>query len=135
MKPNVRNFAIVTSTVAFATMFSVGWSEQRGVSLTVESAHARIGRPLTPFSVAGVARRQYRRSLYGYGAGPVGAGLFGSAAVAATSPRNYDDYFYYYVPSAGTGYYFSRSYVTPLIARPTLFPRYYGGYPSYYYGW
>jgi hypothetical protein len=42
------------------------WSEQSGVSLSVESAQARIGRPLTPLSVAGVARRHYRRAAYGY---------------------------------------------------------------------
>ena len=37
----LRKFAIATSTVAFATLFSVGWSEQRGMSLSVESAQAQ----------------------------------------------------------------------------------------------
>jgi hypothetical protein len=77
-----------------ATMFSFNWSEQREASLSVESAQARVGRPLTPMSVAGVARRQNRRAAYGYGAGVVGAGLaagaIGTAAVAATSPYGYD---------------------------------------------
>ncbi|MBR0822492.1 hypothetical protein [Bradyrhizobium liaoningense] len=36
-----RNFAIATSIIAFAAMFSVGWSEQSGISLSVESAQAR----------------------------------------------------------------------------------------------
>jgi hypothetical protein len=37
----LRNFAITVSTIAFAALFTVGWSEQRGVSLSVESAQAR----------------------------------------------------------------------------------------------
>src|SRR5215470_1732888 len=37
----LRNFAIATTTVAFATLFSVGLSEQRSISLSVESAQAR----------------------------------------------------------------------------------------------
>ena len=147
MQMSLRTFAIATSAFACATLLSFSWSEQRGVSLAVESAQARIGRPLTPMSVAGVARRQYRRGAYGYGAGVVGAGLaagaIGAAAVAATSPYGY----YGGGPYAGTGYYggygtggyygpyggypggyyggyANRSYVT---GRPTLFPRYYGG--------
>ncbi len=37
----LRNFAIATSTIAFAALFTAGWSEQRGISLSVESAQAR----------------------------------------------------------------------------------------------
>ena len=107
-------------------------SEQRGVSLGVESAQARTGRPSSPISVAGVARRQYRRSGYG---------LFAAAVAATTSPWNYEDYFCYGAPYAGRGYppggYYrsypggyclSRSDVTGLYGRPTLFPRYYVGW-------
>ena len=36
-----RNFAIATSTIAFAALFTVDWSEQRGISLSIESAQAR----------------------------------------------------------------------------------------------
>ena len=71
--------AIATSAFACAALFSFGWSEQTGVSLSIESAQARVGRPLTPVSVAGVARRQDRRAAYG--AGVVGAGVAGAAAV------------------------------------------------------
>src|ERR1700720_2072675 len=67
---------VAVSTVACATLLSVGWSEQRGVSLSVEKAEARVGRPLTPVSVAGVARRQNRRAAYGAG-GAVGMGRYG----------------------------------------------------------
>jgi hypothetical protein len=159
---SLRTFAIATSAFACATLLSFSWSEQRGVSLSVERAQARIGRPLTPLSVAGVARRHYRRAAYGYGAGVVGAGLaagaIGAAAVAATSPYGYygggpyvgtgwsyyggypGGYYgsygypggYYGGTYAAGGYpvgyyggYANRSYVT---GRPTLFPRYYGGW-------
>ena len=69
---SLRMFAIATSAFACATLLSFSWSEQRGVSLSVESAQAQIGRPLTPLSVA---RRHYLWAAYGYGAGVVGAGL------------------------------------------------------------
>lgn len=69
----------------FAGLFSFGWSEQSGVSLSVEKAEARIGRPLTPMSVAGVARRQNRRAGYGYGYGAAAA-VGTAAAIGATAP-------------------------------------------------
>src|SRR5215831_308210 len=127
MKPmNVRKLAIATSTIAGAALLSVGWSEQRGVSLSVESAQARIGRPLTPMSVAGVARRQYRRAGYGYGAGVVGAGVaaaaIGTAAAAAASPYGYYGSGYY----GGTGWGYG-GYGTGYYGA-------YGGYPGYYGG-
>jgi hypothetical protein len=85
-----RSVALAASTFACAALLSFSWSEQRGVSLSIENAQARVGRPLTPMSGAGVARRQYRRGAYG--AGAVGRGIAGAAAVgtaaavAATSP-------------------------------------------------
>ena len=57
MDMSFKKIAIATTTVTCATLFSFGWSEQRGASLSIESAQARIGRPLTPVSVAGVARQ------------------------------------------------------------------------------
>src|SRR5579863_9322052 len=95
MKLRYGKIAIATTTFALATLLSVDWSGQTGVSVSVESAQARVGRPLTPVSVAGVARRNYRRAGYGYGYGygAVGAGLAAgavtAAAVAATSPWGY----------------------------------------------
>ena len=109
--------AIAVSTFACAGLLSVSWSEQRGVSLSVEEAQARVGRPLTPVSVAGVARRQTRRAAYGYG---VGAGLAGAAAVAtagavaaATSPGYYgwgNTYAAQTDPHFGKPYYPVRAY-------------------------
>ena len=81
--------AIAVSVFACATMFSVDWTEQKGVSLSVESAQARVGRPLTPVSVAGVARRQGRRAAIGaaaVGAGVVGAGVAAAGYYGATGP-------------------------------------------------
>jgi hypothetical protein len=121
MNKSFRKIAIATTTFTCATLFSIGWSEQRSVSLSIESAQARVGRPLTPVSVAGVARRNYRRGAYGYGAGMVGAGVaaaaIGTAAVAATTPGGY----YRSGPYANTTYYRSGAYA----------PAAYYGQPSY----
>ena len=149
MQMSLRTFAIATSAFACATLLSFGWSEQSGVSLSVESAQARIGRPWTPLSVAGVARRQYRRAAYGYGAGVVGAGLAARAYYGGYPSGYYGAYggypsgYYgayaaggypgdYYGAYAAGGYpggyyggYANRSYVT---GRPTLIPRHYGGW-------
>jgi hypothetical protein len=107
-KVSKSTLAILTFTSA--AIFSFGWSEHDGVSLSVESVQARVGRPLTPVSVAGVARRQHRRNVYGtaaIGAGVAGAAVVGTAAaVAATSPYYGGAGYYsggpYY---QGTGYY------------------------------
>jgi hypothetical protein len=147
----LARIATATTTFACTALLSFTWSEQRGASLSVESAQARVGRPLTPASVAGVARRQTRRAAYGYGygAGVVGGGVAAAAigtatAAAATSPwaSGYPGGYYGANASGYPGYYggdyATRSYVT----RPTLFPRYlagnygaycYGGYPYGYY--
>jgi hypothetical protein len=44
-----------------ATPLSLQWS-QKNVVLSVDSADARVGRPLTAGSVAGVNRRVHRRA-------------------------------------------------------------------------
>ena len=66
-RKSLTTVAIAASTFACASLLSFGWSEQGGISLSIESAQARVGRPLTPMSVAGVARRQNRRAVYGGG--------------------------------------------------------------------
>jgi hypothetical protein len=89
MKMRYGKIAIASTTLTLAMILSVDWSGQGSVSLSVQGAQARVGRPLTPVSVAGVARRHNRRAAYGYGAGVVGAGVVTAAAVAATSPWGY----------------------------------------------
>jgi hypothetical protein len=91
---------IAASAFGCAALFSFGWSEQGGVSLSIENAQARFGRPLTPVSVAGVARRQHRRSVYGYGVGAGAVAVGTAAAVAAANSPYY----------GGTGYYDDGAY-------------------------
>jgi hypothetical protein len=82
--------AIATATLASAALFSFGWSEPSGISLSVESAQARVGRPLTPVSVAGVARRQNRRAAYQYYGSPNNIpGLVGGDDAGTYSPAPY----------------------------------------------
>ena len=81
MRMSVKKFAIATSVAACATLLSPSWSDQGGVSLSVESAQARVGRPLTPMSGAGVARRTTRRAVYGtaaVGAAAAAGAYYGS---------------------------------------------------------
>lgn len=72
--------------LSIATVLGGGaffWSGQLpldGQSSLVSSAEARVGRPLTPMSYAGVARRTTRRAV------AVGAVAVGTAAVVA-APR------------------------------------------------
>ena len=54
-------------SIATALLFTALPFTFDGVTPTVSKAHAIIGRPLTPFSVAGVHRRAVRRT-YGIGA-------------------------------------------------------------------
>jgi hypothetical protein len=134
VKVALKGTAIATSTVACVALLSFSWSEQRGVSLGVESAQGADRSIGAPLSAAGAVRRHYRQSGRGYG-------LFADAVASTTSPWNYDDYDCYGDPYAGRGYapgsyYYSsypggycvsRGYATGTYARPTLFPRYYGG--------
>jgi hypothetical protein len=76
---------IVGAALLTAAPFSLQWS-QKTVTLSLDGAAARIGRPLTPGSVAGVNRRVHRRAAYGaaaaYGAGSYyaygGSGYYGA---------------------------------------------------------
>ena len=102
---NLIKASVAIATFVCAALLSFSWSEQHGVSLLVDKAEARVGRPLTPVSVAGVARRQNRRAAYGYGGGVVRAGVGvaavgTAAAVAANQPWGGGS-----GPSVGTGYY------------------------------
>jgi hypothetical protein len=63
-----------------AAMFSIGSSADGSLSIGVSDAQARVGRPLTPVSVAGVARRTTRRAVVGTAV--VGGAVVGGAVVA-----------------------------------------------------
>jgi len=46
-------------------LISINWTYKTGVKVSfAKSAYARIGRPATPGSVAGVHRRAHRRAYY-----------------------------------------------------------------------
>jgi hypothetical protein len=97
---------IVGAALLTAAPFSLQWS-QKTVTLSVDSADARLGRPLTPMSVAGVHRRAYRRAVYGAAAYGVGS---------------------YYGTSAYPGYSYGR-YAYPAYG----YGSYSSGYPGYGY--
>jgi hypothetical protein len=59
-----------------AAPFSMQWSPANTLTLSLNTAEARIGRPLTPGSVAGVNRRVHRRAYYGAAAGAAAAGAY-----------------------------------------------------------
>jgi hypothetical protein len=124
MKQSMKRFAVAASTFVVAALFSFGWSEERGISLTVEKAEARVGRPLTPVSVAGVARRQYRRGAIGTAA--VGAAAWGGGYYAS-SPYNG-------TARGAQAAYYSEGAISP---RPHYaVTAYYAGGPWYgYSGW
>ena len=63
MKNGIILGTIVGAALLTAAPFSLQWS-QKTVALSLDSADARIGRPLTPMSVAGVHRRVHRRGAY-----------------------------------------------------------------------
>jgi hypothetical protein len=50
-----------TATIFCATPYSIRVSNTERVAVVLDQAQARIGRPLSPGSVAGVARRTTRR--------------------------------------------------------------------------
>jgi hypothetical protein len=64
---------------------------KRSSALGIIAAAARVGRPLTPMSVAGVNRRVHRRAYYG--AAAAGAGYYAATeafAVAGTKETGPD---------------------------------------------
>ena len=73
-KISVIGATLVAAAVLCAAPISLHQSLDKGLSLSVDKAQARIGRPLTPGSIAGVNRRQNRR---GYSGGYYGHGYYG----------------------------------------------------------
>src|SRR5262249_24293683 len=83
-KMSVIGATLVAAAALCAAPISFQPSQDKGLSLIVDKAQARIGRPLTPGSIAGVnrrvERRAYRRGYYGqgyYGGGNYGGGYYG----------------------------------------------------------
>jgi hypothetical protein len=100
---HARKAILAASAFFCATSLSFGWSDHGDLPLSLASAQARVVRPATPVSVAGVARRHVRRGAY-VGAGVAGATALGTAAAIGSAAYNgyYGDDSYY--PDAGYGY-------------------------------
>ena len=132
MKQSMRKFTLAASTFAFAALFSFGWSEQSGIALSVESAEARVGRPLTPVSVAGVARRQYGAPQSAPLPLSAPMRLHGGAGYYAGSPYYSDT-----VRGAQAAYVGGYAASAPISTRPHYaVGAYYAGGPWYgYSGW
>ncbi len=82
---------MVTAALLTAAPLSPNYSPAKLLTVSVDSAEARVGRPLTPMSVAGVNRRVHRRAYYG--AAAVGAGA--AAAYGAYGYRRACGYYPY----------------------------------------
>jgi len=112
---------IVGAALLTAAPLSLQWS-QKTVTLSLDSAEARLGRPLTPLSVAGAHRRAYRRAVYGTAAA-YGVGSY--YAASGYPGYSYGSYGSYRYPAYGYGSYASG------------YPGYgygsYAGYPGYGY--
>ena len=94
--------------------FSLQWSQDE-VSLSLNSVNARIGRPLTATSVAGVHRRVYRRTYRraAYAAPAAGVAGYGYASYYGYSSPYYSSY---YAPQPHSSYY------RPVSVRTTYYP-------------
>jgi hypothetical protein len=86
MKVSTTLGVVIATTMLCSAPVSIDWSPTnvafKSPSLSVDTAQARVGRPLTPMSVAGVNRRVHRRAYYG-------AAAAGAAAVGAAGYYNY----------------------------------------------
>ena len=94
MKMSTALGVVIATTMLCSAPVSIDWSAVnvafKSPSLSVDTAQARVGRPLTPMSVAGVNRRVNRRAYYGAAAGAAAAGAAG-----------YGYYNYYRQPACG----------------------------------
>src|SRR5262249_20492394 len=88
---------IAGAALLTAVPLSLQWSQQK-VALSFDSADARVGRPLTATSIAGVNRRANRRAVYG--------GIAGAAVAGAAVGYGLGSYYggYSTAPYWGTGY-------------------------------
>jgi hypothetical protein len=84
-KTSLGKAALAVSVFASATMLSFDWSEQKGVSLSIERAQAQVGDPSADPSTPRVTRRQARRAA----ANAAGAAAVGAGAVAAGTTAAY----------------------------------------------
>jgi cytochrome c-type biogenesis protein CcmH/NrfG len=68
----------LAAAAGFAVLLATDKMPPTHPDILVTTADARIGRPLTPLSYAGVARRTARRGAYAAGAAAAGAAAAGA---------------------------------------------------------
>jgi hypothetical protein len=73
-------FVSLAVTAASFALFANDGALRSSNAPFVSTAEAIMGRPLTPMSYAGVARRTTRRAYGAYGVGAVGAGAYAAGA-------------------------------------------------------
>jgi hypothetical protein len=89
-KLSALGFVVATGLLCAAPL-TVDWSPAKTPSLSVDTADARVGRPATPMSVAGVNRRVHRRAYYG-AAAAAGAAGYGYYNYYGRQPCGYAPY-------------------------------------------
>jgi hypothetical protein len=82
---SLGRIAIAATTFACMTLLSFGWSEQRGVSLSVASAQAQTDHPRASKHMAASSHRHDRRVVRGHGPNPVVAGADLAAGAVDTA--------------------------------------------------
>jgi hypothetical protein len=126
--PRLRNAVIATVVGAGGLFLSDNFWAATNPSLMTQ-AGAVIGRPLTPFSVAGVARRTARRAVW---AGAIAGGAYGYG-YGYGYPYGYGYSSGYGYPSYNYGYSSDYSYPSSAYGYPSYSSGY--GYPNYGYGY
>jgi hypothetical protein len=86
-RPTVLGAALGAALLCAAPV-SLHWSPAGTVFISVDKADARIGRPLTPGSVAGIHRRVHRRAYYGAAAGAAAPGSVLRPTLRLLSPSS-----------------------------------------------
>ena len=119
-KISVIGATLVGALVLCAAPISLHQSQDKGLTLSVDKARARVGHPLTPGSVAGVHRRAYRRGYYGHGYGYYGYAHRPYGYYGYARPYGYYGYRRY-------GYY-GRPYYGGWFGRGWFGRPYYGGW-------
>ena len=112
---------MVGGALLAAVPLSPQWSAEKNLVLSLDRADARIGRPLTPGSIAGVNRRVHRRAYRG--------AYYGAAAAGAAAAYGVGSYY----GSYGYPGYSSGSYGYPAYGSGYGYPAYGSGYgyPAY----
>ncbi len=77
MTGNGKRLGLIATVLLFVVApLSPHYAPANVPSISLDRAEARVGRPLTPGSVAGVNRRVHRRAYYG--AAAAGAAAYGA---------------------------------------------------------